>query len=107
MRTLGWRLKRSYCKSPISATQRVCTHLLYGPAGSAGFFLILSPGPPLVESLHLYPGVALAGLRLPGERNAWPGVLNTMTLLLVSLLLASLLQISSGNKGEIDGDGGL
>lgn len=29
-----------------------------------------------------------------------------MTLLLLSLLLASLLQLSSGNKGEIDRDGG-
>lgn len=66
------------------------------------------PSPPCRISASLSQG-GFSRLEAPGgqERLAWRALHRTMTLLLLPLLLTSLLQLSSGNKGETDGDGGL
>lgn len=65
------------------------------------------PSPPCRISASLPQG-GFSRLEAPGgqERLAWRALHRTMTLLLLPLLLTSLLQLSSGNKGEMDGDGG-
>lgn len=74
VRTL--RAKRSCRKSPISATQRVCTPPPYGPAWSAGSFLILSSSPCRI-SASPHPQGGISRLEAPRGQERWPGVLHT------------------------------